>query len=186
MRRVAGADLLSRGAQPRHHRRQRRARRSRRRLAGCLIALERHRPHRRPQRHAREQPVADFVHRPLCDHADARRDHLASTCRVRARRCAGASPRSRARAARSPIRSRSCVIAGTRRSGVGCVLGAPGRADRPDWRLRSSLQTGRTPRMLAPAIAADLGGAFAGAARRLQQRCTPSTILRAVRDMRAT
>ena len=73
---------------------------------GCLIALGA--TVRIAGRNGtRQQPVADFVQGPLCDHAgEPARSFSALTCRVRTRRCAGASPRSRARAAHSPIRSR--------------------------------------------------------------------------------
>ena len=107
MRRVAGTDLLSRGAQSRDDRRQRRARRSGRRLAGLPDRARRHRADRRAataRGGSRSRISCRARMRPRWRPA---RSSSASTCRARRRRCAGASPRSRARAARSPIRSRS-------------------------------------------------------------------------------
>ena len=121
---------------------------------GCPHRARRRRPHRRPQRHAR-QPVADFVQGLYATTLATGEIILGFDVPRPQRRCAGASPRSRARAARSPIRSRSSWR-GQGQPGLGR---ARRRRTAPDRRLRRgsrSFAIGSSEEQLRAAIADDL------------------------------
>ena len=152
---------------------------------GCLMALDAIVRDRRTETACACEPVADFIQGPYETSLTPARSSWASTSRVRARRCTGVSPRSRARAAHSPIRSRSSTAQGRERPGVG---GARRRGRRARSSSRPSPTSSGPARRPDDAARGHCGGTrprMSPDADDYQKRMHTATILRAIREMRA-